>query len=161
MSTRPAGLVAIRITGTSAFRSSGPWPLHADAVRPRKRPRHHLRAVYSARTGATLLAPYVFWFKNEQLVITYSRSITGVQRLTVAEYNEFTDHSGRSNYTMTETFRPKSGPASPPGPSCRRRPGSEARHFRVLAADGQMAELGVGLRRQALRRSSGAGSCGN
>ena len=101
------GLVAIRITGTSAFpvvRAFGrctPTPCNLGSVRGIT-----YGPSISARTGATLLAPYVFSFKNEQLVITYSRSITGVQRLTVAEYNEFTDHSGRSNYTMTETFRP-------------------------------------------------------
>lgn len=100
------GLVAIRISGSSAFpvvRAFGrctPRPCDLGSVRGIT-----YGPSISARTGTTLLAPYVFSFKNEQLVITYSRSITGVQRLTVAEYNEFTDHSGRSNYTMTETFR--------------------------------------------------------
>ena len=101
------GLVAIRITGTSAFpvvRAFGrctPTPCDLGSVRGIT-----YGPSISASIGTTLLAPYVFSFKNEQLVITYSRSFTGVQRLTVAEYNEFTDHSGRSNYTMTETFRP-------------------------------------------------------
>jgi hypothetical protein len=100
------GLASIRITGTSAFpvvRAFGrctPTPCDLGSV---------FGISYgpsiSARTGTTLLAPYVFSFKNEQLVITYSQSPAGVQRLTVAEYNEFTDRSGRSNYTMTETFR--------------------------------------------------------
>ncbi len=104
----PAGaLVAIRITGTrafpvvQAFGRCAPTPCDLGRV---------LGISYgpsiSALTGTTVLAPYVFSFKNEQLVITYSRSFFGVQRLTVAEYNEFTDHSGRSNYTVTETFRP-------------------------------------------------------
>lgn len=104
----PAGaLVAIRISGTSAFpvvRAFGrctPRPCDLGIVRGIT-----YGPSISALTGTTLLAPYVFSFKHEQLVITYSRSFTGVQRLTVAEYNEFTDHSGRSNYTMTETFRP-------------------------------------------------------
>lgn len=60
-------------------------------------------ASISSTAGATLLAPYVFGFKNAQLVITYS-VINKVPRLTVAEYNEFTDGSGRSNYALTETF---------------------------------------------------------
>jgi hypothetical protein len=58
----------------------------------------------SSTTGATLLAPYTFAFKKAQLVIKYARGIDRVERLTVAEYNEFTDGSGRSNYAMTETF---------------------------------------------------------
>ena len=100
------GLVSIRITGTSAFPVVQAFgrctPTACDLGRV-------LGVSYgpsiSAPTGTTVLAPYVFSFKKEQLVITYSRDFFGVQRLTVAEYNEFTDHSGRSNYTMTETFR--------------------------------------------------------
>lgn len=100
------GLTSIRITGTSAlpvvraFGRCTPTPCDLGSVRGIS-----YGPSISAGTGTTLLAPYVFSFKNEQLVITYSRSFTGAQRLTVAEYNEFTDRSGRSNYTMTETFR--------------------------------------------------------
>lgn len=55
-------------------------------------------------TGSTVLAPYTFSFKRAQLVISYSHPRGQRERLTIAEYNEFTDHSGRSNYAMTETF---------------------------------------------------------
>ena len=58
----------------------------------------------SSTVGKTILAPYSFGFKNEQLVIVYSRSADGVEHLTVGNYNEFTDGSGRSNYTVQETF---------------------------------------------------------
>ena len=58
----------------------------------------------SSTTGTTVLAPYTFGFKNEQLIIGYSRLSTGEERLTVANFNEFTDGSGRSNYQKTETF---------------------------------------------------------
>ena len=37
-------------------------------------------------------------------MISYARGIDRVERLTIAEYNEFTDGSGRSNYAMSETF---------------------------------------------------------
>jgi hypothetical protein len=57
----------------------------------------------SAPSGSTVLAPYTFGFKKAQLVITYSRTRLG-ERLTVSEYNEFTDGSGRSNYSLRETF---------------------------------------------------------
>jgi hypothetical protein len=58
----------------------------------------------SSTTGRTVLAPFSFGFKNEQLVITYSRGSDGVEHLTVGNYNEFTDGSGRSNYAVSETF---------------------------------------------------------
>ncbi|MGH8862802.1 MAG: hypothetical protein ACRDVG_16475 [Jatrophihabitantaceae bacterium] len=58
----------------------------------------------SSQVGTTTLAPYVFGFKNAQLVIRYWINAAGDERLTVAGYNEFTDGSGRSNYTKTETF---------------------------------------------------------
>jgi len=60
-------------------------------------------ASISSARGATVLAPYAFGFKKTQLVIRYS-VVNGKARLTVGEYNEFTDGSGRSNYAMTETF---------------------------------------------------------
>jgi len=60
-------------------------------------------ASISSTRGATVLAPYVFSFKKTQLIIHYS-VIKGTARLTVSEFNEFTDGSGRSNYAMTETF---------------------------------------------------------
>jgi hypothetical protein len=80
------GLVSIRITGTSAFPVVQAFgrctPTACDLGRV-------LGISYgpsvSAPTGTTLLAPYVFSFKNEQLVITYSRNFFGVQRLTVTE----------------------------------------------------------------------------
>ncbi len=61
-------------------------------------------ASVSSTSGRTLLAPYTFSFKQQQLVITYNRAFDGTESLTVAHYNEFTDGSGRSNYTMTERF---------------------------------------------------------
>lgn len=54
--------------------------------------------------GGVVLAPYLFGFKKTQLVIRYGVTAKKVPVLSVAEYNEFTDHSGRSNYAMTETF---------------------------------------------------------
>ena len=54
--------------------------------------------------GRTVLAPYSFGFKNEQLVIVYGRNADGKETLTVGNYNEFTDGSGRSNCTVQETF---------------------------------------------------------
>jgi hypothetical protein len=61
-------------------------------------------ASISSARGATLLAPYKFSFKKAQLVITYTRNAKKVEKLTVGEYNEFTDGSGRSNYAIKETF---------------------------------------------------------
>jgi hypothetical protein len=61
-------------------------------------------ASISSTRGATVLAPYTFGFKKSQLVIKYTRTITNVEKLTISEYSEFTDGSGRSNYTKKETF---------------------------------------------------------
>ncbi len=61
-------------------------------------------ASINSSRGATVLAPYTFSFKRSQLLIRYSVSSAKVERLTVSEYNEFTDGSGRSNYLKTETF---------------------------------------------------------
>ncbi len=58
----------------------------------------------SSTTGRTVLAPYSFGFKNQQLVISYSRGRDGSESITVAHYSEFTDGSGRSNYTRREKF---------------------------------------------------------
>jgi hypothetical protein len=58
----------------------------------------------SSIRGTTVLAPYNFGFKRSQLVIKYSRTITNVEKLTISEYNEFTDGSVRSSYLMKETF---------------------------------------------------------
>jgi hypothetical protein len=58
----------------------------------------------SSTVGNNVLAPFSFGFKNEQLLISYGRAPDGTERLTVSNYNEFTDGSGRSNYVMTETF---------------------------------------------------------
>jgi len=60
-------------------------------------------ASISSTRGTTVLAPYSFGFKKTQLIIRYS-VIKGRPRLTVSEFNEFTDGSGRSNYAMTETL---------------------------------------------------------
>ena len=60
-------------------------------------------ASISSVRGATVLAPYAFGFKKTQLIIRYS-VVNRKPRLTVSEFNEFTDGSGRSNYAMTETF---------------------------------------------------------
>jgi hypothetical protein len=58
----------------------------------------------SATSGRTVLAPYSFGFKNQQLLITHWVGSDGRERLTVENYNEFTDGSGRSNYMRAETF---------------------------------------------------------
>lgn len=59
----------------------------------------------SATVGNTVLAPYSFGFKNEQLVITFVAGRTAAaDRVVVANYNEFTDGSGRSNYVVNESF---------------------------------------------------------
>ena len=52
--------------------------------------------------GTTQLAPYVFSFKKTQLLLKYTITPDDVEHLTVAMYNEFTDGSGRSNYTITQ-----------------------------------------------------------
>jgi hypothetical protein len=61
-------------------------------------------ATISSTVGRSVLAPYVFGFKKSQLSISYGRNAKDVEILVVGEYNEFTDGSGRSNYSMTETF---------------------------------------------------------
>jgi hypothetical protein len=97
-------LVSIKITGTTAspvveaFGRCSPTPCDWGKVRAIA-----YGPSISAPTGNTALAPYRFSFKNTQLVITYSRALK-TERLTVGEYNEFTDGSGRSNYAITETF---------------------------------------------------------
>jgi hypothetical protein len=102
--TPTGGLVAIVVGGTAAhpivegFGQCSPTPCDFG----RTRAINYGPSVSSAR-GNTLLAPYNFGFKKTQLVITYSRTVRG-ERLTVAEYNEFTDGSGRSNYLKTETL---------------------------------------------------------
>lgn len=55
----------------------------------------------SSTTGNSFLAPYTFGFADMQLVATYSPS---THILTVVEYTQFLDASGRSNYTVTERF---------------------------------------------------------
>jgi hypothetical protein len=103
--TPTGALVAIRITGTTAnpivqaFGQCSPTPCNWGRVRG---------ITYgdsiSSTTGDTVLAPYKFGFKNAQLVIKYIPTAEGRGRLSVAEYNEFTDGSGRSNYALTESF---------------------------------------------------------
>jgi hypothetical protein len=99
------GLVKVKITGTTAvpnvqaFGQCSPTACDWGIV-------HGITygSSISSTRGATLMAPYAFGFKKAQLLIKYSRTSTGVRKLTIAEYNEFTDGSGRSNYTKTETF---------------------------------------------------------
>lgn len=55
----------------------------------------------TSTTGRRFLAPYAFGFKNE--LMAGSLSADGAT-LTVTSYSQFTDGSGRSNYTITETF---------------------------------------------------------
>ena len=59
-------------------------------------------ATISTLRGTTVLAPYTFSFKKSQLLIKYTISASDVETLTVVSYNEFTDGSGRSNYTVTQ-----------------------------------------------------------
>ncbi len=98
------GLVAITITGTAThpivegFGQCSPTPCDFG----RTRAIGYGPSISSPR-GNTLLAPYAFGFKKTQLVITYARTRAG-ERLSVAEYNEFTDGSSRSNYLKTETL---------------------------------------------------------
>lgn len=99
------GLVAVKITGLAAtpvvqaFGQCSPTPCDWGLVRAIT-----YGASISSVQGNTMLAPYSFGFKKAQLVITYTRISTTAERLTVAEYNEFTDGSGRSNYVKTESF---------------------------------------------------------
>jgi hypothetical protein len=99
------GLTIVKIAGTTAFPVVQAFgrcsPTACDWGRVRG---IAYGASISSSTGATLLAPYVFSFKKAQLFITYTRTITKVERLSISEYNEFTDGSGRSNYLMKETF---------------------------------------------------------
>jgi hypothetical protein len=53
-------------------------------------------------SGRVFLAPYTFSFKKDLLSGTVN--LTGTI-LTVQSNSEFTDHSGRSNYIVTDTFR--------------------------------------------------------
>lgn len=53
-------------------------------------------------SGRVFLAPYVFSFAEDLLDGTVNAAGT---LLTVAAYTQFTDHSGRSNYLATDTFR--------------------------------------------------------
>jgi hypothetical protein len=57
----------------------------------------------SAATGTSFAAQWNFGFKRTVLLATYSAP-RRVPRLTVQEFNTFTDGSGRANYTATETF---------------------------------------------------------
>jgi hypothetical protein len=54
--------------------------------------------------GTTVLAPYTFSFKRTQLLLKYTIGTDDVEHLTVVTYNEFTDGSGRSNYTNTQSL---------------------------------------------------------
>jgi hypothetical protein len=56
----------------------------------------------SSASGRTFLAPYVFSFAKKLVDGTVNANAT---LLTVQTYTEFTDHSGRSNYVQTDTFR--------------------------------------------------------
>ncbi|MDT4926909.1 MAG: hypothetical protein QOG01_4622 [Pseudonocardiales bacterium] len=102
----PSGsLVKVKITGTTvnpvvqAFGQCSPTACNWGQVKGIT-----YGASISSTRGTTVLAPYRFGFKNSQLVITYSVTSTKVEKLTIFEYSEFTDGSGRSNYTKTETF---------------------------------------------------------
>jgi hypothetical protein len=98
-------LAAVKITGVAAapvvhaFGSCTPTACDWGRVRGIT-----YGASVSSLRGNTLLAPYVFGFKKSQLAITYARSANGTEILRVAEYSEFTDGSGRSNYVKYETF---------------------------------------------------------
>jgi hypothetical protein len=99
------GLAGINISGTAAapvvqaLGQCSPTPCDWGKVRGIT-----YGASISSTRGNTLLAPYVFGFKKAQLGITYGYTAAGTPILTVAEYNEFTDGSGRSNYVKYETF---------------------------------------------------------
>ena len=105
--TVPSGnLAKLVISGTAAapavhaYGQCSPTPCDLGVVRGITH-----GATISSTTGATVLAPYVFSFKKEQLVIVYSRDpLTKAEKLTVSEFSEFTDGSGRSNYTKIETL---------------------------------------------------------
>jgi hypothetical protein len=99
------GLVGVTITGSaanpivSAFGQCSPTACAYGKVRGIT-----YGPTISATRGATVLAPYTFSFKKAQLVITYSVGSDETERLTISEYNEFTDGSGRSNYMKKESF---------------------------------------------------------
>ena len=99
------GLTEVKITGTAAaplveaFGRCTPTACDWGNVRGIT-----YGASISSTSGTTLLAPYVFSFKKSQLVITFGYNAQRKPTLTIAEYNEFTDGSGRSNYLMTESF---------------------------------------------------------
>jgi len=103
----PSGnLAKLRISGTPAapvvhgYGSCSPTPCNWGRVRGIT-----YGATISSAKGRTVLGSYNFSFKREQLVIVYHRSrYTGREWLTVSEYSEFTDGSGRSNYSVTETL---------------------------------------------------------
>jgi hypothetical protein len=100
------GLAKLSITGTAAapivhaYGLCSPTPCDWGTVRGVT-----YGASISAAAGKNVVAPYVFSFKKTQLLITFRRSSTGVATLRVASYNEFTDGSGRSNYTITDTLK--------------------------------------------------------
>src|SRR5262249_14738941 len=54
-------------------------------------------------TGSSFEANWNFGFARTVLVGTVTRRLF-FQTLTVQEFTTFTDHSGRTNYTVTETF---------------------------------------------------------
>jgi hypothetical protein len=99
------GLAGINITGTTAvpvvqaLGQCSPTPCDWGKVRGIT-----YGTSISSTTGRTMLAPYAFGFKKAQLRIVYGRNADGRPILKVAEYNEFTDGSGRSNYVKYETF---------------------------------------------------------
>lgn len=103
--TTSGGLAKIAIGGTTAapvvhaFGECTPTPCDWGRVRGIS-----YGASISSTTGRTVLAPYVFGFKKSQLAITYGRTAAGRPVLRVAEYSEFTDGSGRSNYVKYQTF---------------------------------------------------------
>jgi hypothetical protein len=57
----------------------------------------------SSTSGSVFLAPYTFGFAKKLLDGRLNAAGT---RLTVQTWTEFTDHSGRSNYVITDTFEP-------------------------------------------------------
>ena len=57
-------------------------------------------------TAGTFLAPYKFSFAN--VLLAGSLNAAGT-KLTVSSWTEFTDNSGRANYSTTETLVPFQG----------------------------------------------------
>jgi hypothetical protein len=102
--TASGGLAALKIAGTSAAPTvAGYGQCSPTACKWGKTHAITYGTSIGSKTGSTLLAPYTFSFKKTQLVITYT-DVKGNERLTVSEYNEFTDGSGRSNYRKIETL---------------------------------------------------------